>query len=62
MVMDIDNGITSSIKVCAGARCENIATKVLEVRYIQKVGHFCDSCAKDLLQSELVQIKKKGMM
>jgi len=55
----MDNIITSNKKVCACKNCKNIATTVLEVRYIQKVGHFCKSCTQDLLQSELVLNKKK---
>jgi hypothetical protein len=45
---------------CACKGCQNIATTVLEVKYLQKVGAFCGSCAKDLLQSDLVLNKKEN--
>jgi hypothetical protein len=57
--MDIDSIISNNKKVCASKDCTNIGTIVLEVKYIQKAGHFCDPCAKELLQSELVQNIKK---
>jgi hypothetical protein len=53
-VAKINNIISNSKKLCACKNCTNIGTTILEVKYIQKAGHFCDSCAKDLLQSELV--------
>ena len=59
MVMDMDNIITANKKLCACKDCTNIGTTILEVKYIQKVGDFCDSCAKDLLQSDLLENKKK---
>jgi hypothetical protein len=57
MVMDIDSIITNNKKLCACKNCTNIGTTILEVKYIQKAGHFCESCAKDLLQAELVLTK-----
>jgi hypothetical protein len=69
MVMDIDSIITNNKKLfgynkepCACKGCTNVATTVLEVKYIQKVGYFCSPCAEELLQSELVLNKstKKG--
>jgi hypothetical protein len=49
----MDNIITSNKKVCACKNCKNIATTVLEVKYIQKVGDFCGPCTKDLLEQGL---------
>ena len=58
--MNSDIHIASNeFKECARIGCEKIANTVLEVKYIQKVGHFCGPCAKELLQSELVQNIKK---
>ena len=57
-VAGINNVTSNSKKLCACKNCTNVGTTILEVKYIQKVGHFCDSCAKDLLQSKLVVNKK----
>jgi hypothetical protein len=38
---------------CAGKNCANIGNRILEIKFINKRGDFCDSCAKDLLQREL---------
>ena len=56
--MNIGNIITANKKLCACKDCTNIGTTILEVKYIQKVGDFCKSCAKDLLQSGIVLDKK----
>jgi hypothetical protein len=35
---------------CAGRRCRNIPTVGLRIRYVNKTGSFCKSCADDLLR------------
>ena len=40
---------------CAGLNCSNKPTSILKVKYINKVGHFCQKCTDDLLQSELAE-------
>jgi hypothetical protein len=45
--------ITSNKKVCACKNCNNVPTTILKIKYIQKIGLFCDSCTKDLLDQEL---------
>jgi len=59
--MDIDSIIAKNKKLCgydkqpcACKGCTNTGTTILEVKYIQKAGHFCISCANELLQSDLV--------
>ncbi len=42
-------------KNCAGKNCSNKATSPLKVKYINKIGHFCQLCANDLLQLDLVE-------
>ena len=51
--MDMNATIATNKKVCAGKERNNIPTTILEVKYIQKAGHFCKSCAKDLLDQGL---------
>jgi hypothetical protein len=51
--MEKDDIITNNKKVCACKNCTNIGKTILEVKYIQKAGHFCKSCAKDLLEQGL---------
>ena len=47
---------------CACKGCINTGTTILEVKYIQKSGHFCRSCAKELLESGLIVNKKKSKL
>lgn len=44
---------------CAGKGCENEGKIVLAVQYLKRTGHFCESCAEDLLRSGLV-VKEVG--
>lgn len=39
--------------VCAGLKCSNKPTSILEVKYINKTGSFCKQQAEGLLQLEL---------
>ena len=41
--------------VCAGLNCSNKPTTALKIKYINKVGHFCQICTNDLLKSELAK-------
>ncbi len=47
---------------CAGTNCSSKPTFILKVKYINKTGHFCQDCTKDLLQSELAVEISKGEM
>ena len=46
--------------VCAGLKCIKIPTSILKVKYINKIGHFCQKCKSDLLQLELAEEIPKG--
>jgi hypothetical protein len=49
-----DNNTNQGYKKCARRGCEKPGTITLKVRYVNKVGHFCDSCAKELANQDLV--------
>lgn len=42
-----------SFKTCTGLGCRNKPDKVLQIRFVDKQGHFCQSCADYLLQADL---------
>jgi hypothetical protein len=46
--------------VCAGLKCSNEPTFILQVKYINKSGSFCQQCTSDLLQLELAEEISKG--
>jgi hypothetical protein len=48
-----DQDPVRAFKECAGKGCKNIARHKLKIKYIQKIGYFCDSCKDDLLYEEL---------
>jgi hypothetical protein len=41
--------------ICAGLKCSNKPTAVLKVKYINKIGFFCQQCTTNLLQLELAE-------
>jgi hypothetical protein len=45
------------INYCAGKECKNKGNRVLMIRYLDKIGYFCEDCANDLLRSELAEEK-----
>jgi hypothetical protein len=49
--IDLNNG--EKYKICAGKDCKNISKAQLKIKYINKTGHFCESCTEYLLQNEL---------
>ena len=52
----MDNTNKISIKEdnkCSGRNCTKIGKTILKIRYINKTGLFCDSCAEDLLEQGL---------
>lgn len=51
--MGKDNIIARNKKVCACKNCNNVPTTILKVKFIQKVGDFCNRCSKDLLHQGL---------
>jgi hypothetical protein len=40
---------TTSKPKCMGKGCEYCGRILLKIKYINKIGYFCDNCAKDLL-------------
>jgi hypothetical protein len=40
-------------KRCAGKGCNRSGRTVLKVRYLNKIGLFCDCCTKDLVAADL---------
>lgn len=58
-----DNYLNEGFKECAGRSCKNTAKVPLKIRYINKTGFFCESCADYLLRAELAigeQIDKRS--
>ena len=49
----------SQQKQCAGKGCEKEGKIVLAVRYLKRTGHFCESCAEDLLRFGLA-VRQEG--
>jgi|tagenome__1003787_1003787.scaffolds.fasta_scaffold20333944_2 hypothetical protein len=48
---------------CAGLNCSNKPITILKVKYINKIGYFCQKCKSDLLQLDLVEeIPKEGFL
>ncbi|ALI34589.1 hypothetical protein NMY3_00375 [Candidatus Nitrosocosmicus oleophilus] len=41
-------------KVCSGLSCENYGICILQIKYINKPGWFCEACKNDLLANDLV--------
>ena len=41
-------------KKCAGRDCERTGTRILRIRFLNKVGIFCEMCANGLLAEDLV--------
>jgi hypothetical protein len=48
-------------KKCAGKGCERMGTRILKVRFLNKVGIFCDLCANGLLAEDLA-VAEGGLM
>ncbi|MER5174412.1 MAG: hypothetical protein ABJB76_02130 [Candidatus Nitrosocosmicus sp.] len=40
---------------CAGLNCLNKPTSSLKIKYINKTGHFCKKCTRDLLELDLAE-------
>ena len=51
---------------CACKDCTRKGTRILRIKYINKVGHFCDLCAADLLSTEIAEgdndVKSNGIL
>ena len=52
--MNSDNHYNSEqYKDCAGKDCKRKGTTLLRINFLKQNGYFCDSCAADLMQSEI---------
>ncbi|TVP40800.1 hypothetical protein [Candidatus Nitrosocosmicus arcticus] len=40
---------------CAGTSCKHTGVIYLQIKYINKSGWFCATCARDLEQNELIE-------
>jgi predicted SprT family Zn-dependent metalloprotease len=52
---NIDKPEYKAEDICAGLKCPNKPISILKVRYINKIGYFCQKCNADLLQQELAE-------
>jgi hypothetical protein len=43
--------------ICSGRNCERKPTTKLRIKYLKKVGEFCELCAIDLIEAGLVEEK-----
>jgi hypothetical protein len=48
------NNSKQEYKKCARRGCEKLGTITLKVRYVNKIGHFCDGCTEELTNQDLV--------
>jgi hypothetical protein len=61
---DVNIKTRELFKICAGKECNNEATIKLKIRYIKRVGYFCESCHTelknlDLIDSEVIDIDQR---
>jgi hypothetical protein len=40
---------------CSGRGCDRKPVRYLKIKYIKKIGNFCQICADDLLESDLAE-------
>jgi hypothetical protein len=43
--------------ICSGRNCKRELTTKLKIKYLKKVGAFCEQCARGLIESGLVEEK-----
>jgi hypothetical protein len=41
--------------ICSGRNCARKPTTTLRIKYVRKVGQFCELCAADLMNAGLVE-------
>ncbi|HSF49322.1 MAG TPA: hypothetical protein VLA74_01060 [Nitrososphaeraceae archaeon] len=44
-----------TFKECAGKNCPNDATVKLKIKFIKKIGYFCESCTSELKTLDLTE-------
>lgn len=50
-----------TFKECAGKNCHNDAIVKLKVKFIRKIGFFCESCSLELKALDLIDEKGKDV-
>ncbi len=48
------NNASQEYSKCAGRGCKKLGTITLKIKYVNKIGHFCDGCAEELTNQDLV--------
>jgi hypothetical protein len=46
----------NNVKKCAGKGCDRIGTRILKLRFLNRIGIFCNSCANGLLAEDLATV------
>jgi len=46
---------SDQFKTCDGRGCNQKAIKSLRIKYVKKIGSFCEKCAGDLLECRLTE-------
>ena len=46
--------------ICSGRNCDRKSTTSLRIKYLRKVGQFCEICAADLMKAGLVEEKRSS--
>jgi hypothetical protein len=41
-------------EICSGRDCTKRPIRLLRIKYVKKLGKFCEACASDLLEAGLV--------
>ena len=49
-----------TFKECAGKDCHNKATTEFKIKFIKKVGFFCESCVLELKALDLIDVDGLG--
>jgi hypothetical protein len=52
-VNTLDQHIVQEDNKCSGKGCPNAGTILLKIKYINKIGYFCDSCSSLFLDEGL---------
>jgi hypothetical protein len=47
--------------ICSGRNCKREPTTRLKIKYLKKVGTFCEQCTNSLIESDLVEEKLSAL-
>jgi hypothetical protein len=59
-MVQLNQDVSQEYIQCAGKGCENEGKIVLAIQYLKRTGHFCESCAEDLLRFGLAVRREAG--